>query len=65
MPFMQQPRHDRLRLTKRLTKRESRHQQYMEIQPLHYNQQNGEKLPSQAPASSVLRFQLHASVGSI
>ena len=31
MPFMQQPRHDRLRLTKRLAKRESRKQQYMEI----------------------------------
>ena len=39
MPFMQQSRHDRLRLTKRLTKRKSRHQQYMEIQPLQYNQQ--------------------------
>ena len=39
MPIMQQPRHARLRLTKRLTKRESRDQQYMEIQPLHYNQQ--------------------------
>ena len=30
MPFMQQPRHDRLRLTKRLAKRESRDQQYMD-----------------------------------
>ena len=65
MPFMQQPRHDRLRLTKRLAKRESGDKQYMENLTYSLLPSNGEKLPSQAPASSVLRFQLHASAGSI